>query len=198
MANKIVAINGSYRRNGITAQAVAEAAAGAREAGAEVTVIELLDKHIEFCTNCRACAREPGEERGGCFINDEMAAVLDQVDAADGLILAAPVNFFNVTAITRRFIERLICYGYWPRTAMAPKLRIKKPLKKAVLITSAAMPSFAGRLFTGALRALEQAAANMGAKRSGSLFIGMVSDQEHPALSSGEKRKARRLGRLLA
>ena len=23
-------------------------------------------------------------------------------------------NFFNVTAVTRRFIERLICYACWP------------------------------------------------------------------------------------
>lgn len=198
MVKKIVALNGSYRRGGITAQALAEAVAGAREAGAEVAVIELLDKHIEFCTNCRACAQAPGDKRGSCVINDDMTAILDQVDAADGLILAAPVNFFNVTAITRRFMERLICYGYWPRTAMAPKLRIKKPLKKAVLITSTAMPSFMGRFFTGAMRALEQAAANMGAKSSGSLFVGLVSGRENPVLSAGEKRKARRLGRLLA
>ncbi len=41
MPKKILAINGSYRRGGVTAQALAEALAGAREAGAETGTVDL-------------------------------------------------------------------------------------------------------------------------------------------------------------
>ncbi|MCX5791332.1 MAG: flavodoxin family protein [Elusimicrobia bacterium] len=197
MAKKIVAVIGSYRRGGITAQAVNEAAAAAREAGAEVELIDLLDKRIEFCTNCRACTQAPGVKRGECVLSDDMAGILDKLDAADGLILAAPVNYFNVTALARRFLERMIVYDYWPWGAVAPKLRINKPSKKAVLITSSAMPSLIGRLFTGALRALNYAAASVGAKKAGTLLVGIASLDEKQTLTEKERRKARALGRLL-
>jgi len=35
-----------------------------------------------------------------------MAAILDQLGAADAFVLSAPVNFGNVDALTQRFIER--------------------------------------------------------------------------------------------
>lgn len=195
---RIVAINGGYRREGVTFQAVAEAAGAAREAGAEVRVIDLLDARIEFCTNCRSCTQVPGEKRGACVLADDMAGILDAVDAADGLILAAPVNYFNVTALMRRFLERTIPYAWWPWGRPGPKLRLGKLEKQAVLVTSSAMPAAAGFLFTGALRALGTCARSFGAKRAGSLFIGMASMKEKPQLTPGEKAKARRLGRLLA
>ncbi len=194
---RILAIDGGYRDGGITAQALDEAAAAVREAGAEVSVVRLREKRIEFCTNCRACTQAPGERRGDCPLSDEMAALLDQAEAADGFILASPVNYYNVTALTRRFLERLTCYGYWPWGAPAPKLRILKPSRRAVLITSSAMPSLLGRLATGALRALDCAASMLGAKTLGTLFIGL-SSAERPALSVSDKKKARRLGELLA
>jgi NAD(P)H-dependent FMN reductase len=198
MKSKVLAILGSYRRDGVTAQAAREALAAAREAGAETELVDLLDARIEFCANCRACTQAAGEKRGACPLADDMAALLDKIDAADGLILAAPVNYFNVTALMRRFMERTVVYAYWPWGAAAPKPRIKKPFKKAVLITSSAMPSVMGRLFTGALRALRYAAEGAGAKVAGTQFVGMASLQERQALTSGEKRRARALGRALA
>ena len=117
MAKKTLAVIGSYRRGGITAQAVGEAAEAARSVGAEVDIIDLLDRHIEFCTNCRACTQEPGAKRGVCALSDDMAGILDKADAADGFIFAAPVNYFNITALMRSFLERLAVSTYWPWAA---------------------------------------------------------------------------------
>ena len=36
-------------------------------------------------------------------------------------MLASPVNFYNVTAIFRRFLERLLGFTYWPWGKAAPK-----------------------------------------------------------------------------
>lgn len=197
MAYRILAINGAYRRGGMIDQAVEAACAAARAAGAETETLLLAGADINFCLNCRACTQKPGEGRGECVQQDGMAALLARADAADALIIAAPVNFFNVNALTRRFMERLVPGGYWPWGAPAPKMRFK-PSKKAVLITSSAMPSLAGRLATGAMRALKAAAEGLRAKPAGTLFIGMAALEERPVLSAWDRRIAERLGRRLA
>ncbi len=60
---RVTAIVATYRKGGMIDSAVAEILAAAREEGAEVERIDLIDKHIEFCTNCRACTQEPGAAR---------------------------------------------------------------------------------------------------------------------------------------
>jgi len=52
MTSKILVINGSYRDDGITDQAVAVEALN--QSGAETEIINLRDYPIEFCLNCRA------------------------------------------------------------------------------------------------------------------------------------------------
>jgi len=198
MAKKIIAINGSYRRGGIIDQAVEAAAAAARAGGAETEIVLLSGKNIGFCDNCRACAQEPGPGRGVCPLGDDMDAILDAVDACDGLILAAPVNCFNVNALFRKFMERGTPYAYWPWGAMGPAFRRKAGGKKAVLITSSAMPSLLARFLTGALRALRLTAKSLGARVAGTLFIGVSSMEEKPRLSAWDKRLAEKLGRKLA
>jgi len=197
MAKKIVAIDGSYRRGGTIAQAVEAAAGAARDGGAEVQVFRLAEKNVLFCDNCRACAQAPGTKRGSCPLADDMNEMLDAMEAAGGLILAAPVNCFNLNALTRRFMERLTPYAYWPWGAMAPAMRLKPGAKKAVLITSSAMPSFFGRLATGALRALKFIAMGLGAKTAGTLFIGMSAMGPKPELPPRDRRLAENLGRVL-
>lgn len=105
---------GSYRRGGIVESAVNEMLAAAKAQGAEVEKVHLFDRQVEFCTNCRTCTTEPGPDRGCCTIADDVPAILDRVDASDAFVLAAPINFWTVTALMKRFIECAVCYGYWP------------------------------------------------------------------------------------
>ena len=72
------------------------------------------------------------------------------MEAADALVLAAPVNNMDVTAVTRAFTERMVGYMHWPFGAHAPKLRIERPRMQTVLITSSAMPGWMARLLTKA------------------------------------------------
>jgi multimeric flavodoxin WrbA len=66
MSSKVVAIVGSYRKGGAIDAAVEAILEGAREKGAQTHTLYLTEQHIEFCTHCRQCAQEPGEERGKC------------------------------------------------------------------------------------------------------------------------------------
>jgi hypothetical protein len=193
---KIVAIVGTYRKGGVIDNAVDEVLSAAKENGADVAKIYLLDKQIEFCSNCRACMQTGGAQRGECVIKDEMAGILDLIDAADAIVLASPMNFGTVTAVTKRFIERLACYGYWPWGQFAPKFRTQRP-KRAVMISSSAAPALLSRLTTQIIPLMKKAAKTLGAKTVGVLFIGVATPQK-PLLREGAKKKARALGRKLA
>ena len=197
MAKKILGIVGSYRKNGTIDSLVTEVLSSAAAQGAETEKIYLIDTQIEFCANCRTCTQKPGIARGECIHRDNMASILDQYEHSDGIVIGAPVNCFNLNAVTRRFMERLVCLTYWPWGTPSYKLRRKSKGKKAVLITSSAMPAIMGRIFTGAPRALRLIAEIMGAKPVAFLFAGM-SAKQRAALSNALVRRAREAGRKLA
>ncbi len=198
MKKQIIGIVGSYRKGGVIDILVTEVLSAARKQGAETEKIYLVDKHIEFCANCRTCTQIAGTEPGNCIHDDDMQALLAQCKKADGLVIGAPVNFFNINAITRRFMERLACFAYWPWGQGGPVMRNKIMSKKAVLVTSSAMPAIMGHFFTGALRALTFMARTMGAKPVSSIFAGMIAQAEKPAIPDRMLRKARAAGRKLA
>ena len=197
MSKKILGIVGSYRKDGVIDTLVTEVLAAAEEQGAQTAKIYLKDRHIEFCTNCRKCTQDAGTEPGKCIHRDDMESILSQYLDSDAVVIGAPVNFFNVNAVTRRFMERLACFCYWPWGARGPQMRSRTKTRKAVLITSSAMPAFLGRIFTGALRALKTIASTMGAKPVASIFVGMIALQEQATIQEKAIRQARKAGREL-
>jgi multimeric flavodoxin WrbA len=198
MGKNIVAIIGSYRKDGVTNSAVEAILAGAREKGARTNIIYLTEQHIEFCTNCRRCSQTPGSDRGICPQNDDLQSILKQIESADGLVLSSPVNCGNVTAIFRRFMERLMGFAYWPWGQPSPSTRRKSRNINAVLVSASAMPALVMPLFTGAARALKQTAAVLGARVIGTQWIGLAAQKPHYELSGSELVRARKLGYRLA
>jgi NAD(P)H-dependent FMN reductase len=198
MGKFIVAIVGSYRRGGTVDRAVATMLEAAREHGAETHVIHLTEQHIGFCRNCRQCTQEPGETRGKCSQEDDLEEILEEIETADAIVLAAPVNCYNVTAIFRRFMERLVGAAYWPWGSKAPVARTKERPRKAVLVTSSAMPGFLIPMATGAARALRLTASMLGARPIGRLWIGLAAQTPFQPLSPHAVERARRLGVSLA
>ncbi len=196
---RILAINGSYRDDGITDQAVATVVQVAEAAGAEVEVVHLREYPIEFCLNCRECTQQPGTAPGPCVQHDGMAELVNKIEAADAFILASPTNFGSTTALFKRFMERLIVYAYWPWAMHGPQLRkAGEPRKKAVLITSCAAPAFLGRWAYGTRKQLQMTAKTIGAEPVGTLSIGMIAKQPHPVLPARVMKRAQALGRKLA
>ncbi|MHC4156406.1 MAG: flavodoxin family protein [Planctomycetota bacterium] len=199
MAKKIVGIVGSYRKGHIIDGAVSAVLEGAQEAGAQTKKIYLLDKHIEFCDNCRACTQEKDVSRGKCVHDDDMEEILREIDGADGIVLGSPVNFSTVTALMKRFIERLIVFVYWPWTNAGPKMRSKTPDKKAVLVTSSAAPAFMGRIMMpNALSVMKAAAKCIGAKVIARLYFGLVAGEKNRKLDPKALAKAFEAGWQLA
>ena len=81
MAKKIIAITGSYRKGGIVERTVEAILKAAAEQGAETETVRLMERRIEFCTNCRKCTQPEGAKRGPCVHRDEMADLLDRIEA---------------------------------------------------------------------------------------------------------------------
>ena len=124
---KIIAVNGSPRSGWNTGTLVRDAADGAREAGAEIEVIDLykLGKY-SGCISCFGCKRE--KNLGRCVCRDELLPVLDKIREADGLILGTPVYLGEATAGFRALYERLvfqyISYKKEPRSYAERKIPV--------------------------------------------------------------------------
>jgi len=199
MPKKTIAIVGTYRKGKTIDTAVNELLCAAQLSGCQTEKIYLLDKHIEFCTNCHNCTQQAGTIRGDCVISDDMKQILDKIDSADGIVLAAPINWFNITALMKRFVERLLPYGYWPWNSAIPKYRIKKLTKKAVIITSSGCPEWLGRIiFRGAFFVLKSAARCMGAKVIKKIYIGSAGISQNQPLPKKYKNQACAAGKALA
>jgi multimeric flavodoxin WrbA len=105
---KVIAINGSPRKNWNTHILLNKALEGAQAAGAQTELIHLYDLQYKGCTSCFACKIKEGKSLGHCAVDDDLKPVLDAIDVCDGLILGSPIYFSDVTGMMRAFLERLL------------------------------------------------------------------------------------------
>ena len=195
---KILAINGSYRDDGITDQTVNKMLNTVKAFGADVELVLLRDYPIEFCLNCRECTQLPGDMPAECVQHDGMKKLVDKIEWADGYILASPTNFGSVTAVFKRFMERLVVYAYWSWEMNAPKYRkAEAEKKKAVLISSCAAPGLLGRWLYGTHSQLKMTVKIIGADTVGTIFTGMISKQPDPELPEKVNSKITKLAEKL-
>ncbi|MBE6373753.1 MAG: flavodoxin family protein [Lentisphaerae bacterium] len=105
---KIIAINGSPRKNWNTDTLLKKVLDGAASAGAETEMVYLYDLKFCGCRSCMACKlkKEPRPDR--CVLRDELTAVLDRVREADAVVLGSPIYFSEVTGEMRSFFERFL------------------------------------------------------------------------------------------
>ena len=102
MSRKIIILNGSPREKGNTAALAKQLTHGVEETGAEVESIQLHDLDIHPCDACDFCQ----ENGNGCVINDDMQDLYPKLRAADVVVIASPVYWFNLTAQTKLCIDR--------------------------------------------------------------------------------------------
>lgn len=105
---KVIGINGSPRKGKNTEEMLHAALSGAAEKGAETKLIHLCDLNFTGCKSCFACKRLGGPSFGKCALRDDLTKVLEEILAADGLIVATPIYFGDITAATRAFYERIL------------------------------------------------------------------------------------------
>ncbi len=100
---KVVAINGSPRRDGNTAILIKEVFKILENHEIETELIQLGNKPVHGCTACMKC-REIQD--GKCHIkNDHLNLCLQKMVEADGIIIGSPVYFADVTTEIKALID---------------------------------------------------------------------------------------------
>jgi multimeric flavodoxin WrbA len=105
---RVLGIAGSPRKGGNTDLLLAEVLKGAASRGAETRLIELRSLKFDTCTHCDVCLKT-----GKCNIRDDMQQVYDELEWADRIVLASPVQFMGLTAPMKAMIDR--CQCFWAR-----------------------------------------------------------------------------------
>jgi len=167
---KILAIAGSPRRGGNTDTLLDQAIAGAKSVGAEVEHIILSRLKIAPCIECNRCF-----ETGRCVVKDDYQLLYDKTLEADGIMLASPIFFMNVSAQTKAFIDRFQCL--W---ALRTVLKLPVPLPPAGAKRRAIFLSTAGwskTKFDCTLSVVRAFLTTIEAKLVGTLCINGIDDK---------------------
>jgi multimeric flavodoxin WrbA len=124
---KVMAINGSPRKQWNTATLLNKALEGAASQGAETEMIHLYDFDFKGCKSCFACRLKEGKSYGRCAQRDEITPVLERVEKADALILGSPIYLGTITGEMKTFFERVtfpyLSYDYSKPSLFPGKLR---------------------------------------------------------------------------
>jgi multimeric flavodoxin WrbA len=125
---KVIAINGSPRKNGNTATLLQKALDGAAAEGADTELIHLYDLDFKGCRSCFACKMVGGLSEGRCAAKDDATPVFRKIEQeADAVLLGSPIYFAAMSGEMRSFLERLLfaplVYSKPPRSLFPRKIR---------------------------------------------------------------------------
>ena len=124
---KIIAVNGSPRKQWNTARLLEKTLEGAAAAGAETKLVHLYDLSYRGCTSCFACKRIGGASYGRCAMKDGLTPLLEELASADAIVLGSPVYLCGETGEMRSCMERLtfqyIRYANPPATLFPRRIR---------------------------------------------------------------------------
>jgi multimeric flavodoxin WrbA len=105
---KVIAFNGSPRKEWNTATLLKKALEGAESKGAETELIHLYDLNYKGCESCFSCKTIGSKSYGRCSVNDELKSILKKVEEADATIFGSPIYFGTVSGEMKSFMERLM------------------------------------------------------------------------------------------
>ena len=127
---KMLAVNGSPRKNKNTAKILQSMLQGGASKGAETELVHLyaLEKY-SGCVSCFKCKLVGGKSYGRCAVRDGISPLLQAAHEADVVLLGSPIYFNCETGMMRSFMERFL-FQYFLYS------RKKPPLSPAGKITA--------------------------------------------------------------
>jgi len=135
---KVVALNGSARKNGNTAILLNTVLEELQREGMETELIQMGGIALPGCRACYKCFKNKNRH---CSVETDMLnEVIDKMLAAEGILLGSPTYFSDVSANMRAFIERC---GF---VARANDYMFKRKVGAAVVAVrrAGAIPAFSG------------------------------------------------------
>ena len=102
---KVIAINGSPKKEGNTYQALQMVGAELAASGIDFEILHIGHKLIHGCLACGKCAVNKDEK---CVIKtDDLNKWIQQIKVADGIIIGAPVHYSGIPGTMKSFLDRL-------------------------------------------------------------------------------------------
>lgn len=102
---KVVAINGSPKVKGNTYQALEAMAGVLAEQGIETSILQVGKERIGGCVGCNTCAVR--QDRQCVFKDDIVNDAVEQLAAADGIIVGSPVYYAGLNGSLKSFLDRV-------------------------------------------------------------------------------------------
>ena len=101
---KVVAFNGSPRKDGNTSILINYVLAEIKSEGIETEVVQLGGGKIHGCNACYKCMQNKDKK---CAVTDDIAnECIEKMIKADGIILGSPTYFSDLTPETKALIDR--------------------------------------------------------------------------------------------
>ncbi|MFC1863277.1 flavodoxin family protein [Thermodesulfobacteriota bacterium] len=101
---KVIAFNGSARKDGNTAGLINHVFEALQEEGIETELYQFAGKKIRGCMACHKCFENRDQH---CSIkNDVLNECIDKMMEADGMILGSPTYFTDVSTEMKALIDR--------------------------------------------------------------------------------------------
>ena len=102
MIKNILIISSSIRSKSNSEILAEQALQGALAAGNNAELITLKDKDIRFCKGCLAC-----QKTMKCVIKDDVSEILEKVKAADTVVFATPIYYYELSGQLKTLLDRL-------------------------------------------------------------------------------------------
>ncbi|MDR5659853.1 flavodoxin family protein [Serpentinicella sp. ANB-PHB4] len=100
---KVVALNGSPKKDGNTYHALNIVAKELQKENIEVEIIDVGSHNISGCIACEKCKENKNEK---CIIDDEVNVIIQKMKEADGMILGSPVYYSGINGTMKSFLDR--------------------------------------------------------------------------------------------
>lgn len=101
---KVVAFNGSARKDSNTAMLINHVFVELEKTGIETELIQLAGKPVRGCLACYKCAANKDQR---CSVKDDIVNdCIEKMIEADGIILGSPTYFANVSSEMKALIDR--------------------------------------------------------------------------------------------
>jgi len=100
---KVIAFNGSPKKQGNTKRALEIVTEEIAKSGIETEIIDLGGLDLKPCTACGACKKNKDRR---CVLKDDLNPILAKMFEADGFLIGSPTYFGNVTPQAKALIDR--------------------------------------------------------------------------------------------
>ncbi len=133
---KVLAFNGSARKDGNTALLLKRVLAVLREEGFETELIQIAGQKIQGCNACRACIEAKNQR---CVVvDDKVNEYIGKMQDADALIFGSPTYFSTLTPELLALMDR----AFYVARANGDMFKRKVGAAVVAVRRAGAMPAF--------------------------------------------------------